>query len=405
MRTSKWLGVVAAPVIALMIGACAGSASTGSGVGSASQTGSNNNDTQQQSWSDAHTNQNNLFAPISESHEKFDWMGKDGKSGDDGKSFDNNGGNTAQDNSADTSSNASNDNLTPQKLDQQQAVITSDFGKSDGSKDWAPSNDWSGKWDGSKNCFCDHGGSSIGDVSQTGSNNNWTDQSAWSKANTDQANIDFGIGGGANSATQSNDANTKSDANNSNATGQWLDQQQAALTQAFGAACGCFDSKSPSIGDVSQTGSNNNGTSQDATSKASTNQANIYAPISLWSHGSADVTQSNNANTTSNASNDNMTEQALKQDQAAIGQGFGESPSIGSVSQDGSNNNGTQQSSASQAKTDQTNIDAPITLWSNGGGSVSQSNNANTSSSASNSNATAQDAMQRQAAVSSGFGG
>jgi hypothetical protein len=404
MRTSKLLGVVAAPVIALMIGASAGSATTGSGIGSVSQNGSNNNGTQQQSWSDAHTNQKNLFAPISQSFHKFDWMGKDGKFGDFGKSFDNNS-NASQDNSANTSSNASNDNLTPQRLDQQQAVITSDFGKTDGSKDWAPSNDWSGKWDGVKNCFCDHG-SSIGNVTQNGSNNNWTDQSSWSKASTDQANINLGIGGGANSATQSNNATTNSDATNSNATGQWLGQQQAVLTQGFGSACGCFDSKSPSIGDVSQNGSNDNWTSQDATSKASTNQANIYAPITLWSNGgSGAVTQSNNAKTTSNASNDNLTDQMLKQDQAVIGQGFGASPSIGSVSQDGRNTNGTDQSSASQAKTNQANIYAPITLWGGSSGSVSQSNNANTNSSANNSNATAQDSSQRQAAVTSGFGG
>ncbi len=404
MRSSKILGVVAAPVIALMIGVTASSASDGSGVGSASQYGSNNNGTQQQSSSDAHTQQKNVFAPISESFQNFGWMGKDGKSGDNGV-WSANGNNAAQDNSANTSSNASNDNMTPQKLSQQQAVIVSDFRKFDGSKDWAPSNDWNGKWDGSTNCFCDHGGSFIGDVSQNGSNNNWTDQSARSKAHTDQKNIDFGIGGGNGSATQSNDATTKSDANNNNATGQWLDQQQAGLIQAFGGACGCSSGAGPSIGDVSQKGSNDNWTSQDATSKASTQQANIYAPISLWSNGGGDVTQSNNANTTSNASNDNMTEQALKQDQAAIGQGFGQSPSIGSVSQNGNNNNGTEQSSASQAKTDQANIYAPITLWGNSGGSVSQSNNANTHSSATNSNATAQDTAQRQAAVSSGFGG
>ena len=377
MRSSKFLGVVAAPVVALMIGAGVGVAAA-SDHGAVSQHGSNDNGAAQQSWSDAHTKQANLSFPISADHGKDGKAFKDGLKGDDG-------GSASQDNSADTDSNANNSNQTKQSLNQQQLKAVQNFFE----KFRKDMGDWS------------LDGGSFGDVSQYGSNNNWTDQSAWSDASTKQANVNAGIGFGASGdVNQSNNAKTKSNASNDNATQQKLNQQQAVISQDFGKD-GKFSPNS-SHGDVSQAGRNDNYTSQDANSKATTDQANIYAPITLWSSGhGADVNQSNNADTKSNASNSNWTDQYLNQDQADIGQGS--SGRSGDVSQYGNNSNGTDQSAASQAKTEQVNIYAPITVWGGSPGSVSQSNTAHTTSSANNSNGTVQGQNQSQAAVSSSF--
>jgi hypothetical protein len=390
MRSSRFLGVVAAPVIALMIGAGVGVAAV-SEHGAASQHGANKNGSSQDAWSKGHTDQKNLSFPISADH------GKDGKYGSkDGRD---NGGFASQDNAADTNSNANNDNQTKQSLNQQQLKAVQNFFE----KFRKDMGDWKDGGNGWSDGYNGNGSGSSGDVSQYGNNSNWTDQSAWSDATTKQANINAGIGFGASGdVNQSNDAQTKSNASNDNATHQKLNQQQAVISQDFGKDGKKFSPKS-SHGDVSQAGSNDNYTSQDANSKAKTDQANIYAPITLWSkdgHG-ADVNQSNSADTKSNASNNNWTDQYLNQDQAVIGQGG--HPSSGDVSQYGKNSNGTDQSAASQAKTEQVNIYAPITLWGGSPGNVSQSNTAHTNSSANNSNGTVQGQNQSQAAVSSSY--
>jgi hypothetical protein len=384
MRSSRLLGVVATPVIALMIGAGVGVAAA-SEHGSVSQNGSNSNGASQQSSSDAHTKQANLSFPIAVDHGERNKNFKDGFKGDDG-------GSASQNNSADTDSNANNDNQTQQSLNQDQLVAVQNFFEKF-SKDMGQRGDWNPNgWD--------NGSGSFGDVWQNGSNNNWTDQSARSNATTKQANINAGIGFGASGdVNQSNDAQTKSNASNDNATQQKLNQQQAVISQDFGKDGKSFSPKS-SHDDVSQNGNNDNWTSQDAKSKATTDQANVYAPITLWSKGeSGDVNQSNSADTKSNASNSNWTDQFLNQDQADIGQG-GQGQS-GDVSQNGNNSNGTDQSAASQASTEQVNVYAPITLWSGSPGNVSQSNTAHTTSSANNSNGTQQAQNQSQAAVSS----
>ncbi len=279
-------------------------------------------------------------------------------------------------------------------------------------------------------------------ISQMGSNFNETSQKAKSKAETNQKNVNiplslFTVGSNDGSVQQWNKAQTDSSAKNRNWTRQnEVQGQQVTTAPNKSSDCGCkqgeehhrkhhrrdkndnYDNKgdnngSPSSygpqgdhksqpGDVSQRGSNNNRTKQHASSSAETNQVNVNAPISAFSVGSNDgnVSQGNQAETQSYASNENGTSQNVGQGQATSKSDSSCGPKSdgndgrnnGDVSQSGRNSNSTDQSASSRAETNQKNINVPIALFSVGSndGSVHQGNAANTNSGASNSNGTSQ---------------
>jgi hypothetical protein len=249
-----------------------------------------------------------------------------------------------------------------------------------------------------RDCGCSngHNGGSI-DAEQKGSNDNWTDQKAKSEATTQQANINAGYGSGkGGDVEQNNDADTKAKSSNDNWTDQVLKQKQALSNGSGGKGYG---KGSGDDIDATQKGSNDNYTDQKAESKASTQQVNIYAPITVFSkdYRGGDVSQSNDAKTNASSSNDNYTDQNLDQDQKVNGSGNGKVK----AEQSGKNSNGTEQSASSKAETQQVNIYAPITVYSDGhgGGDVSQGNTAHTNASSSNGNGTGQHAGQGQAAA------
>jgi hypothetical protein len=390
MRTSKLWGVVASPVLALMLGAGIGTAamSDHSGV---SQYGKNRNDTTQEARTGAESYQANVADGFSKGDSKdYDKRSKDS----DGYRK---GSETSQDNSATTKAKSKNKNGTRQGLDQDQSVKTFNFYGRDGYGDcgrcdkdgWEPKKGSNG-YDGN--------GSSSPDVTQQGSNTNSTDQHASSEATTKQANI-AGGSGGKGDVDQSNEATTKAKSKNSNWTDQELNQDQSV--KSFGKKGHGYkgDGKDKGTngkagnGSVSQKGWNSNETNQKAKSSATTKQVNIYAPITVFGKApSGDVHQSNNADTRSSASNDNWTNQSVDQHQKAYGTGNQH------VSQSGGNQNSTDQYARSSATTEQVNIYAPISVYSHGGGSgdVHQDNTATTHSGSANDNGTSQSAGQGQ---------
>jgi hypothetical protein len=388
MRMPRLLGIVATAFLALGLGIGVGGAAVSGHHASSdiTQDGANQNGTSQWDDSNANTAQANADRAFSE-HGKDD--GGDHWKGD----RKDHGSDASQSNDAWTSSKSGNDNATKQSLKQDQWVKIVDFFEKHHGDDW-------------KDCGCDSKGDgsngngwkgqdtgSSGNVSQHGSNDNWTDQRSASNAKTYQANVfaPSGSGGGGH-VDQSNHAKTSADAPNSNRTDQSLHQKQAVSDDKG-------QKGKDSSGDVSQKGSNDNHTSQDARSEATTKQVNIYAPISIWGKGSgkSDVTQSNTAWTTATSSNSNWTDQSLGQDQEFWGSGHT------NVSQYGHNSNSTNQSSVSRAKTVQVNIYAPISVGEDGGGSVHQDNTGDTNASSNNSNGTGQNAGQQEAS-SSGHG-
>jgi len=375
MRMPRLLGIVATAFLALGLGIGIGGAAVSGrhAPSDISQDGANQNGTSQWDDSNARTAQENANRAFTEPG-KDD--GGDPRKGD-GKDK---GGDASQSNDARTSSNSGNDNATKQSLKQDQWVNNS---RSNCGCDWK-----AGGWN--DNGGKSHDSGSSGNVSQPGSNNNWTDQRSASNAKTDQANAfaPSGSGGGGH-VDQSNHAKTSAEAPNSNRTDQSLHQKQAVSD-------GKDQKGKDSSGDVSQQGSNDNHTSQDAWSEATTKQVNIYAPISIWGKGSgkSDVTQSNTAWTTATSSNSNWTNQSLGQDQEVWGSGHK------NVSQYGHNSNSTSQSSVSKAKTVQVNIYAPISVGEDGDGRVHQYNSGGTHASSNNSNGTSEDARQWQASSS-----
>ncbi len=70
---------------------------------------------------------------------------------------------------------------------------------------------------------------------------------------------------------------------------------------------------------LTQEATNNNTNDQTANPSAETNQVNVYAPVAVLAKDSNNgkVDQSNEAETTVIASNDNDTEQSIDQDQTA----------------------------------------------------------------------------------------
>jgi hypothetical protein len=385
MRMPKLLGVVAAGCLALGMGASTATALNPqphhdhrAGV---SQFGKVDNGTTQSADSKAKTEQKNFNVPIG----LFEVGSNDGK--------------VSQYNNGDTKSKADNWNDTGQDLSQDQFV------KGRRGEDFT-----------SHDCGCDgfdrydnkdHGGS--GGASQKGDVHNWTDQSADSKAETEQKNFNvpiglFEVGSNDGKVSQYNNGDTKSKADNGNGTWQSLDQNQSVEPGHGGyeghdsLQCGCINDKfdRPEKSDpssASQYGDVANATTQDAHSKAETKQFNVNAPISIFSVGSnnGNVDQYNNAGTTSDASNGNQTKQSADQNQQAKDGNRG-------ARQSGKVENSTDQSADSSAKTKQANVNVPISLFSVGSnnGDVQQGNDAQTSSSSSNWNDTGQSMSQSQ---------
>jgi len=344
MQKPRVLGIVASSFVALVLSAGAGATMADHHSSNASQTGTNKNETSQVAETKSGTEQANVGSSY----------GKD--KGHDSKAD--------QSNDASTSAKAKNSNETKQSVDQSQ-------------------------WN--------RGGHS----DQTGMNDNSTDQYASAKAFTGQANI-----GGSH---QSNAADTSAKSSNDNSTKQSVDQtQKSGHKDDHSSNCGCQDkghkddyghSKDDhgykdghgykdDHSNSSQEGSNSNSTSQDAKSYASTEQVNIYAPITVFGkdyrgHSGGDVNQSNTADTKAKSSNDNSTDQKVNQDQ----QGHG--------TQTGSNSNSTDQSAKSSAKTQQANVYAPITVGGHSSsGNVQQGNTASTNASSANGNGTSQSVSQ-----------
>jgi hypothetical protein len=190
---------------------------------------------------------------------------------------------------------------------------------------------------------------------------------------------------------------------------------------------------------ASQYGKVDNGTEQHADSSAETKQENKNTPFALFAVGSNNgkVDQFNQADTKSKSENSNQTSQDLNQDQNAKfegrdhrdcgcrdkGQGDNNGDSWGNgnesrggqcgcdhkgrgdkgqdsngASQQGTVDNWTKQHADSSAKTEQTNVNAPISIFSVGSnnGKVDQYNQADTRSKSENGNETNQQADQQQ---------
>jgi hypothetical protein len=231
-----------------------------------------------------------------------------------------------QSNTADTDATATNDNSTYQSVDQDQDALIL-------------------------------GGHGAGSITQTqdGSNDNSTTQDATAKAETTQVNVNAPIAilsPGANSGDveQTNHADTDAKAENDNRTYQQVDQDQRAVVfpaphdtcKCQPSPCTCDGHGGWTKGDEhpgwsgwwkghcgcdrggsitqDQDASNANSTDQKAEAKAATEQKNLNLPISFLSptHGGGDVTQANDASTTSYAGNDNRTGQKVEQDQFAL---------------------------------------------------------------------------------------
>jgi hypothetical protein len=264
---------------------------------SLTQEATNTNETNQNAEPSAETNQVNVYAPVAV------------------LSKDSNNGKVDQSNEAETTVVAVNENGTEQSIDQDQTA-------------------------GDDRGGCGKCGSE-GDVSQTqtAENNNETNQTANPSATTNQSNeirSDHGQPGaskewnghgrpGENGGTdQSNEAETTVVAVNENGTEQSIDQDQTADGRDRCGKCG-------SEGDVSQTqtAENNNETNQTANPSATTNQSNqigsdpAEASSPTWNKGYESnrdrngTEQSNEAETTVIAVNENGTEQSIDQGQTA----------------------------------------------------------------------------------------
>jgi hypothetical protein len=197
-------------------------------------------------------------------------------------------------------------------------------------------------------------------------------------------------------------------------------------------------------GGARQYGKVDNGTEQDARSKAETEQKNYNVPFSIFEVGSNNgkVDQYNKADTKSKSENSNKTWQDLQQSQNVKnegndcgcndkGWGDGKDGNWGNgfdsrggncgcdekgrgdkgqgsngASQDGRVSNYTDQDAKSKAETEQKNYNVPIGLFQVGSnnGKVGQYNDANTDSSSSNWNKTSQGLKQDQNVENQGRG-
>ena len=250
-------------------------------------------------------------------------------------------------------------------------------------------------------------------LTQEATNNNTNDQTANPSAETNQVNVYAPVAVLAKDSNngkvdQSNEAETTVIASNDNDTEQSIDQDQTA-----GDGCG----KCGSEGGVSQsqTAENNNTNDQTANPSAETNQVNVHAPVAVLSKDSNNgkVDQSNEAETTVIASNDNDTEQSIDQDQTAGDgrDGCGKCGSEGGVSQSqtAENNNTNEQTANPSATTNQSNEigtdqaqnsspNGKKDYGSRGEDDIDQSNEAETTVIASNDNDTEQSIDQDQTA-------
>jgi hypothetical protein len=197
----------------------------------------------------------------------------------------------------------------------------------------------------------------------------------------------------------------------------WLKRALATAALASGAMIATAGMASASTGSPlpvdpialltqTQEATNTNETTQNAEPSAETNQVNVYLPIAVLSHGSnnGDVDESNEADTTVVANNENGTGQSIDQDQTAGDDrgGCGKcGPEGGSTqSQTAENNNTTNQNAEPSAETNQVNVYAPVAVLSkdSNGGEVEQSNDAETKVVAVNENGTGQSVDQDQTA-------
>ena len=211
---------------------------------------------------------------------------------------------------------------------------------------------------------------------------NTTGQSASAGVYNIQANIYAPVfvhspGAGSGDVVQSNTASNTATAGNANATDQAVLQEQA------GSGSGSGQGQSATVG---------NETYQSANASVYNIQANIYAPVAVFSPGagSGSVTQSNSASNSAAAANPNGTIQGVGQGQAA-----GRFVRFGQ-SQYATLFNTTVQSANGSIFNIQANIYAPVYVGSPGAGSgaVSQSNAASNRASASNLNRTFQLLLQ-----------
>ena len=395
------------------------------GIISQTQQATNENSTTQDAESTAETHQVNVYAPVAV------------------LSPGSNNGDVEQSNEAETTAVAVNDNDSEQSIEQDQAAgAGSSCGK----------------------CGSDGGSSQ----SQQAENNNTTDQDSSANAETRQVNVYAPVavlspGSNNGDVDQSNKAETTAVAVNDNDSKQSIDQDQTAESRDGKDSCG----KCGSGGNVEQTqdAANNNTTDQDASANAATNQSNQIGnqPEKSPAYGSkegyadhrkgddGDVDQSNKAETTAVAVNDNDSKQSIDQDQTAEsrdGKGWryeprdrggkddhgkshdkdkehkphrgdkddhgkshdkdscdrpdkGKSSGETSQSQQAGNNNTTSQSADADARTDQTNLYAPVASKSHGsnGGDVDQSNQAKTTALAGNGNSSGQAIWQSMQAL------
>ena len=309
------------------------------------------------------------------------------------------------------------------------------------------------------------GGGPLGTLikqAQTATNENKTEQSASSDANSEQINVNAPVavmspGSDNGHVDQSNEAETISASQNNNETAQVNGQSQQAGATGKGAgeqgSCGCASGGGQQV-EQDQQAANSNSTEQQASSQAHSKQVNVNAPVAVMSPGSDNghVDQSNQAQTVAASQNNNSTEQGNFQNQEANVAGGGAGGSRDSCgckdgksgdggqkvdqSQQASNSNETSQNAESSATNEQKNINKggsqgqkDQSPWpgesscgcSGGGeygdagkhhdhpkgdrsGEVNQSNQADTVAASQNNNETAQGNFQNQEANAAGGG-
>jgi len=212
---------------------------------------------------------------------------------------------------------------------------------------------------------------------------------------------------------QSNDSSATSAAVNANKTVQKAAQDQGGETpvgdghDAAPAPCGCdpapcgCDHAQPATGvqAIGQEAKSHQDANADAKSKQ-IGAKNVNAPVRVLSSGDdGDVSQSNTSFAGALAANTNATGQFAQQAQGGLGSG---AVGIQAVGQRAVND----QDAAADAKSIQigaTNINAPVRVFSpGGGGDVSQSNDSFAGALALNKNATGQIALQAQGGLAPG---
>ena len=253
---------------------------------------------------------------------------------------------------------------------------------------------------------------------------NSTDQGADASILNKQININLPVavlapGANAGDVTQSNTASNRASASNDNDTTQTVDQAQDASSAGGGGV------------DQQQSADVNNQTSQSAEAPVENRQVNVNLPVAVLSPRAnvGDVTQSNEASNDALATNRNLTDQAVAQEQAAdAASSTGHGPAgQAAVSQDQAADvaNATSQEAQAPVVSEQSNEAAaapsePVAHGKGGGegcgcdtpppppapaGDVEQSNEATNVATAGNNNQTDQEVGQVQAAEAAGTKG